>query len=145
MAERVGEGALRPRRGQPGAPRHPHAGWLILHHWTPTIPALLILAGRGGASSVPTFFFFFKLEYSCFTMLCWFLLYNDVNRLHVYIYPLPLGTPPPPIPPIQVTTEHPAELPALYSGFPLALCFTHGRVFMSVPISQFIPSPHTRF
>ena len=26
------------------------------------------------------------------TFLCWFLLYNEVNWLYVYIYPLPLGT-----------------------------------------------------
>ena len=26
-------------------------------------------------------------------MLCWFLLYNDVNRLCVHMYPLPLKTP----------------------------------------------------
>ena len=25
--------------------------------------------------------FYFLLEYSCFTMLCWFLLYNEVNQL----------------------------------------------------------------
>ena len=27
------------------------------------------------------------LEYTCFTMLCQFLLYNKVNQLYVYIYP----------------------------------------------------------
>ena len=26
-------------------------------------------------------------------MLCWFLLYNEVNQSYVYIYPLPLGLP----------------------------------------------------
>ena len=51
-------------------------------------------------------------------MLCWFLLYK-VNQLDVYIYLLPLG----PcsnrsIPPLQVFTEHWAELPVLYSSFP---------------------------
>ena len=30
--------------------------------------------------------FFFLLEYNCFTMLCQFLLYNEVNQLYVYIY-----------------------------------------------------------
>ena len=29
------------------------------------------------------------IEYSCFTMLCYFLLYDEVNQLYVYIYPLP--------------------------------------------------------
>ena len=28
-----------------------------------------------------------KLEYSCFTMLCYFLLYSKVNQLDVYIIP----------------------------------------------------------
>ena len=72
-------------------------------------------------------------------MLCQFLLYNEVNQLQVYIYPLPLEPPIPPIPPTQVITEHQAELPVLYSRFPLAICFTHGSVSMSILISQFIP------
>ena len=52
----------------------------------------------------------------------------------------------PPIPPTQVKTEHGAELPALYSRLPLAICFTHGSVYMSIPIPQFIPHhlPHRR-
>ena len=33
------------------------------------------------------------LEYSCFAMLCYFLLYNKVNRPHVCIYPLFLESP----------------------------------------------------
>ena len=41
-------------------------------------------------------YFFFKLGYSCFTMLCQFLLYNKVNQLYVHICPLPLGPPPHP-------------------------------------------------
>ena len=75
-------------------------------------------------------------------MLCSFLLYNEVNQLYVYIYSLPLGPPShPPIPLIQVTTEHQGELPALYSRFPPAICFIHGSVYMSILISQFIPHP----
>ena len=51
---------------------------------------------------------------------------------------------PPPIPSIQVTTEHPAELPAVYNRFPLAICFTHGSVYMSIRVSQFVlPPPST--
>ena len=42
------------------------------------------------------FLFFFLLEYNCFTMLCQFLLYNEVNQLCIYIYPLPLGPTPKP-------------------------------------------------
>ena len=33
---------------------------------------------------------------NCFPMLCWFLLYNNVNQRYVYIYPLPAEPPPPP-------------------------------------------------
>ena len=84
---------------------------------------------------------FLLSEYNCFTVLCQFLLYNKGNQLYVYIYPFPLGPPShPSIPPIQVTTEHRAELPVLYNMFPLAIYFTHDSVFMSIPISQFIPS-----
>ena len=35
----------------------------------------------------------FLLEYSCFTMLCQFLLYSKVNQLYVYVYPLFFGFP----------------------------------------------------
>ena len=59
--------------------------------------------------SAPGFFFFFLtslLEYNCFTMLCYLLLYNKVNQLYVYIYPhMPslLHLPPPlPIPPLPI-------------------------------------------
>ena len=59
---------------------------------------------------VPRFFmtFFFLtslLEYNCFTMVCYFLLYNKVNQLYIYIYPrissilhLPPSRPPYPTP-----------------------------------------------
>ena len=52
------------------------------------------------------FFFFLAslLEYNCFTLLCWLLLYNKVNQLYVYMYPhIPslLRLPPTlPIPPL---------------------------------------------
>ena len=35
----------------------------------------------------------FLLDYSCFTILCQFLLYSKVNQLYVYIYPLFFGFP----------------------------------------------------
>ena len=51
-------------------------------------------------------------EHNCFTALCSFLLYNEVNQLHVY--PLPLEPPSShPIPHPQVITEHRAVLPIL--------------------------------
>ena len=57
------------------------------------------------------FLFFFKLGYSCFTMLCQFLMYSEV------------------------------ELPVLYSRLLLVIYFIHISVYMSIPISQFIPFP----
>ena len=41
----------------------------------------------------------------------------------------------------EVITEHGAELLVLCSSFALALCLIHGSVYMSVPLSQFLPSP----
>ena len=43
-------------------------------------------------------FLYFLLEYNCFTMLHWFLPYNNVNQPYVYTYPLPLEPPSHPIP-----------------------------------------------
>ena len=75
-------------------------------------------------------------------MLCWFLLYNKENQLYGYIYLSLLDLPPTPtVPPILVITEHQAELPVLLSTFPLAIYFTHGSVYMSIPVSPFIPHP----
>ena len=61
-------------------------------------------------------------------MVCQFLLCNKVNQLYVNIYPhissLLCLPPTLPIPPIQVVTEHPADLPVLCGCFPLAIYFT---------------------
>ena len=92
-------------------------------------------------------FFTSLLEYNCFTMLCQFLLYNKVNQLYVYIYPhIPsllslLATLP--IPPLQVFTNHGAELPVLCNSFPLAIYFTFSSVYMSMPLSHFVPASHS--
>ena len=93
------------------------------------------------------FSFFFLtslLEYNCFTVLCQFLLYNRENQLYVYIYchiPSLLHLPPTlPIPLLQVVTKHRADLPVLYSCFPLAIYFTFGSVYMSVLLSHFVPA-----
>ena len=61
-------------------------------------------------------------------MLCWFLLYNNANQPQVYTYPLLLSLHPTRHPTLQVITEHWAELPVLYSSFPLAIYCTHGSV-----------------
>ena len=64
---------------------------------------------------------------------------QSLNQLWVYIYPLPLEPPshPPSISPLRVITEHQAELPVLYSSFPLAICFTHDSVYMLMLLSHF--------
>ena len=36
-----------------------------------------------------------------------------------------------PIPPLYVITEHQAELPVLHGGFPLAIYFIHGSIYLS--------------
>ena len=83
---------------------------------------------------------FFKLEDDCFTVLCWYLLCSNVSQLSVYIYSPPLEPPSHcPIPPLQLITEHWAELPVLCSGFALATYFVHGTIRMSALLSQFIP------
>ena len=77
-------------------------------------------------------------------MLCQFLLYNKMNQLYIYICshissflhrPNTL-----PIPPLQVDTKHQADLPVLCSCFPLAIYFTFGSVYMSMPLSHFVPA-----
>ena len=72
--------------------------------------------------------------YSCFTMF-----YNKANQLHAHMYPLPLELPSLPTLPAEVITEQRTELPMLCSRFSLAICFTHGSVYMSILVSQFIP------
>ena len=57
------------------------------------------------------------------------------------MYSLPLDSPSALIPSLYRASlqEHWAEFPGLYSIFPLALCFTHGSIYLSVLLSQFIP------
>ena len=42
----------------------------------------------GQAAFDHCFFSLILLEYSCFTMLCQFLLHSKVNQLYVHVYPL---------------------------------------------------------
>ena len=89
------------------------------------------------------FFLTSLLEYNCFTMVCQFLLYNKVNQLYIYIYPhIPslLHLPPTlPIPPLQVVTKH--QLTSLcYATASHQLSILHLVVYMSVPLSHFIPA-----
>ena len=78
---------------------------------------------------------------NCFTVLCWFLPYINMNQSQVYICPLPFEPPShlPPISPLCVITEHWFALPESYSKFPLAICFTYGSVYVSMLLSPFVP------
>ena len=60
------------------------------------------------------------------------------SAIRIYIIPLFLD-----FLPIWVTTEHCVEFPELHSRFSLVIYFIHGidSVYMSVPVSQFIPPP----
>ena len=77
-------------------------------------------------------------------MVCQLLLYNKVNQLYIYIYPhisFLLRLPPTlPIPSLQVVTKHRADLLVLCGCFPLAIYFTFGSVYMSTPLSHFVPA-----
>ena len=55
----------------------------------------------------------------------------------MYLLPPEPPSLPSPTPPLQVITEHVAELPGLCSSFPLAFYFTHDSVYMSMLRSQF--------
>ena len=72
-------------------------------------------------------------------MVCQFPLYNKVNQLYIYIYPhIPalLRLPPTlPIPPLQVDIKHRVDLPVLCCCFPLAIYFTFGSIYKSMPLS----------
>ena len=71
---------------------------------------------------------------------------NQLYGIHISPYPLPLEPPShppyptPPIPPLYVITKHQADLPVLCSSFPLAIYFTFGSVYKSMPLSHFVPA-----
>ena len=76
-------------------------------------------------------------------MLCQFLWYNKVDQLYVHIHPLPLALPPHSIPLFHLyRSSQSTELSCLChtpGSFLLAIYSTHGSIFMSNRISQFIP------
>ena len=84
---------------------------------------------------------FRKSECNCFTTLHESLLYNEVNQLYVYIYPLPPGSPSHPQPHPTPLGHHraPSWAPCAMQELPTSFYFTHGSVYMSIPISHFIP------
>ena len=82
----------------------------------------------------------FLLEDNCFTTLCCFFLYNNMNQLKCTYIPFLLSLPVTLwIPPLCVITDNRAEFPVPYSGFPLAIYFIHGSIYMLMLISQFFP------
>ena len=82
---------------------------------------------------------FIFLEYNCFSMLCWFLLYNKVNQLYVYIISSLLDLPPTPL-------SHPSRSSQSTELSPLCspeashqLSVSHMVVYICQCYSLFIP------
>ena len=73
------------------------------------------------------------LEYSYFTLLCYFLLYRKVKQPNVCIYPLFLG-----YPSHLVTTEHWVEFPMLYSRVSLCIYFIDS-IYIYIYVGQYQP------
>ena len=74
-------------------------------------------------------------------------LHNKVNQLYIYIHPhnssLLCLPPMLPISPHWVVTRHRAYLPVLCGCFPLAIYFTFGSIYKSMPLSHFVPAYHS--
>ena len=65
------------------------------------------------------------------------------SAIHIHISPylVPLASPShPPSPTPLGDTKHQADLPVLCGCFPLAIYFTFGSVYMSMPLSYFVPA-----
>ena len=94
------------------------------------------------------FFKIFIFNWRIIALECCVGFYHTTVRISqkcvcVYIYIPFLSSLPPtsaPIPPIKVIKEHRAELPVLYSSFPLAIYFTHGSVMHVNPTLSNRPS-----
>ena len=74
----------------------------------------------------PLLLFYFYLEDNCFTVLYWFLLYNNLNQPYVYIHSSLLSFPPDPSqPPTHwILSSRLSQSTRLGpSSLPLALCF----------------------
>ena len=74
---------------------------------------------------------------NCFTILCLFLPYNNMNQPYVYTRSLSLEPPSNPYPshPSRLS-EHWGELPVSHCNFPLASYLTHGNVCLSATVSM---------
>ena len=70
---------------------------------------------------------------NCFTILCWFLPYINMNQPQVHT---PMSPPASlPIPPFSVVTEPLFEFPKSDSKFPLAIYLTYGILSLHVALS----------
>ena len=78
----------------------------------------------------PSIFF----NWSIGDLQCQFLLYSKVSQLFIHVIHSFLDSIP-----IQVITEYRIELPVLFSRFLLVIYSIYSSVYMSIPISQFIP------
>ena len=81
------------------------------------------------------------LEYSCLqccVIFCCIAKWISYTCVYIYISSLFFFLV---FLPIEVTTEHWVEYPPLYSRFSLVIYFIHSSVYMSIPISQFLPPP----
>ena len=90
------------------------------------------------------FFLTFLLEYNCFTMVCQFLLYNKV--ISCTYTQIPISPPccisfPPSLSHPSSWTQSTKLISLVLCGcFPLAIYFTFGSVYMSMPLSHFVPA-----
>ena len=84
----------------------------------------------------PTFCFHYLIftGYSCFTMLCSFLLYSSVNQLYVYIHFLPFGSP------FRLGHRASRRVPCAMQQVLISIYFipSVNSVYTSVPIYQFL-------
>ena len=106
--------------------------------------------GEHSSDSSDAFFFgLYLFYYICFfnwriiALQYWVhFCHISVNQPRVYMCPLRFEPPshlPPHLTPLGCL-ERQVELPALYSIFLLAICFTYGNLCVSMLLSQFVPA-----
>ena len=77
-----------------------HEGYILCNHWTNPTGTLgslkwivWLVLKHLVVSKFKYYLLFFFIRVCCFTTLDYFLLYNEMNQLYLYIYPFPLGLP----------------------------------------------------
>lgn len=107
-------------------------------HWKPVPYSLNTFQGY---FPLPNKIIFYLLESNCFTVLRWFLPYNEGNQLYVYTHiPFLLVLPSTSTPPAPL--GHPRALELERGPCPIQQLptFTHGNnVHRSMLLSQFVP------